>query len=348
MTRNDHFSQYLKIAAKWGVSLALIGLLVILVDLGEVHRVLKSADTLLFTIAVGVMLGDRLFMAGKWLPLLRVQFPEAGVGRAIKVYFASSFAALLLPASVGGDVLRSYGLGRGRNAVVEVGASIVIERVLGLVGSGIVALAALWVAISEGVQIGFLLPWAVGCAGAGLVAAIVPFSPTARHAVKRTLRRFGGSRWTGLVERFGTAYSIYRGHAQTLVVVGGLSVVEQLVPVFVYWTIARGLQLGISIEALVVAVPLSMFAARIPIGVAGIGILEGGLIYLLGLFGIPAAQAFSLAVAGRAVEFIAVLPGSLWWSKLMKRDGLQMQSDEDNTISDSPIAKPHETDSARC
>lgn len=315
------FRRYLAISAKWGVSLALVGLLVVLVDLGEVYRVLQSADALLLSIAVGITLGDRLFMAGKWLPLLRIQFPEAEVGRAVRAYFASSFAALLLPASVGGDVLRSYGVGRHRGAVVEVGASIVFERVLGLVGSGIVALLALWVAIRGGVPMGFLLPWALGCAGAGLAAAIVPFSPRVRNYVRRVLGLFAGKGWANLLGRFGAAYGIYRGHVRTLVVVGGLSVLEQLMPVLAYWTIAHGLQLGLSIEALIVVVPLSMFAARIPLGVAGIGILEGGLIFLLGLFGVPAAQALSLAVAGRVVEFIAVLPGALWWKQLVGKKG---------------------------
>lgn len=316
-TQERDYRQYVSVGVKWGVSLVLIGLLVMLVDLDEVARVLQSANVWFLAVAVGITLGDRLLMAGKWLPLLRIQFPEAGAGRAVRAYFASSFAALLLPASVGGDVLRSYGVGKNRGSVVEVGASVVFERVLGLVGSGVVALVALWVAIWGGVPMGFLLPWAVGCAGAGVAAAVVPFSPRVRSYVKRVLRLFAGKGWTEPLERFGTAYSVYRGHAQTLVVVGGLSALEQLVPVLAYWTIAQGLQLGLSVEALLVAVPLSMFAARIPIGIAGIGILEGGLVYLLGLFGVPAAQALSLAVTGRVVEFVAVLPGVLWWKQLV-------------------------------
>lgn len=304
---------------QWTVSLGLVAVLVVLVDVGEVYRALRSSDPAFLAVGVVVMVGDRLLMAGKWLPLLRIQNPDVATGRAVRAYFAASFAALFLPASVGGDALRAYGVGRDRDSVVEVGASVVYERVLGLVGSGVVALAALWLAVRSDLPMEFLLPWAVGCAAVGFLALAVPYSPSVRRVLRRILGVFSGRSWAGYVERFGSAYGVYRGHARTLAVVGVLSVLEQLLPVLVYWAVAFAMQLPIPLEALVVSVPLSLFAARIPVGVAGIGILEGGMVYLLGLYGVPGSQALSLAVAARFVELVAVLPGAVWWRELTGR-----------------------------
>lgn len=304
---------------QWAVSLALIVVLVLLVDVGEVYRALRSADPRYLALGVALMLGDRLLMAGKWLPLLRIQHPDVTAARAVRSYFAASFAALLLPASVGGDALRAYGLGKDRGSVMEVGASVVFERVLGLAGSGIVALVALWLAFRSGLPMEFLLPWAAGCAAVGFLAATIPFSPGARRWLKRLLGLFEGRGWVEHVERFGSAYALYRGHVPTLVVVGILSVLEQLVPVLVFWAVAHALGISVPLEALLVSVPLSLFAARIPVGVAGIGILEGGMIYLLGLYGVSGAQALSLTLAGRFVEFVAVFPGVFWWRELTGR-----------------------------
>lgn len=301
---------------RWAVSLGLLGLLLTLVDLGEISEVFQSADATYLVLAVVIMLGDRVLMAGKWLPLLWINVPDVSAGRAVRAYFAASFAALFLPASVGGDALRAYGVGKDRDAVMEVGASVLLERVLGVFGSGVVALLILWVAARANLPMGPLFPLAVGCALVGIGAAGIPFSSTARKFVKWLLARFRAHRWQDLVERFGSAYGLYRGHPRTLVVVAALSVVEQLVSVGVYWAAARALQLEVPFEALFVAVPLSMFVARIPVGIAGIGILEGGLVYLLGLFGIPGGHALSLSLAGRLVEFAAVLPGALWWREL--------------------------------
>lgn len=306
-------------AARWSLTLGLVALLLTVVDLREVYRLLLSADPALLAVAVAVSVGDRLLMAGKWLPLLRLQVPDVSAARAMRAYFASSFAAVFLPASIGADLLRAVGIGRERETVLKVGASIVVERALGAVGAGVVALLALWVAFRAEVSMAFLVPWALACAAAGVAATAIPFSAVARRTVRRLLAPLRGRGWVEVLGRFGTAYGLYGGHPRTLVVVGLLSALEQLVPVLVLGAAARAMQLGLSLESLVVAVPLTFFAARLPISVAGIGIVEGGLVYLLGLFGVPPAEALSLALAGRVVELVAVLPGAFWWRELAGR-----------------------------
>ena len=302
--------------ARWGVSVVLLGVLVLLVDLEQVYHTLRSANLPLLGVALGIALADRFLMAGKWFPLLRVQLPNAKFGRAVRAYFAAGVAGLILPSSMGGDALRSIGLGRGRGSVVEVGASIVLERLLGLIGSGIVTLVVLWVAWQASIPMGILLPWALACVGLSLLLAILPFSARARQWLRWLLDYFEGKKWVGFVERFGEAYKMYRGYPRTLVVVGFLSLIEQFAPILVFWVGAHALNLGLSFESIFVAVPLTMFIGRLPISVAGIGVIEGGLVYLLGLFGASASQAVSLSVVGRVVEVFTLLPGLVWWREL--------------------------------
>lgn len=313
-------------AVRWGVSFALLGILALLVDFQEVYRTLQSANLPLLGAALGVAFADRLLMAGKWFPLLRVQLPDAKISRAIRAYFASGFAGLILPSSVGGDALRSVGLGRDRDSVVEVSASVVLERLLGLVGSGIVTLLVLWVAWKASIQMGVLLPWALACFGVSLLLAIVPYSAHMRRGLGKVLRHFEGKRWANLLRRFGEACKTYRGHQRTLLVVGFLSVVEQFAPILVLWIGARALHLGLSFESIFVAVPLTFFVARLPVSVAGIGVVEGGLVYLLGLFGASVSQAVSLSVVGRVVELCTLLPGAVWWNELTGRGARDQKS----------------------
>jgi len=314
--------RWLSAAAKWGATGVLVALVVSLVDLTEVYRLLRSADPGILAGALALAVGDRLLMAGKWIPLLWIQLPGVGIGRAVRTCFAASLAALFLPPSVGADSLRAIGLGRERRAVMEVGASVVVERALGLVATGVPALLALALAIRAGVPLGVVAPWVILAAGVGLAAAIVPFHARARRGVRRLLARFQGQKWVGFAERFGAAYAAYRAHPRTLAVVGLLSVLEQFLPVFILWVAARAMALDVSLEALLVATPLALFAARLPISVAGIGVLEGGLVYLLGLFDVSAAAAVSLALAGRFLELLALLPGALWWRELAGHRGV--------------------------
>ncbi|NNF27491.1 MAG: hypothetical protein HKN73_09745, partial [Gemmatimonadetes bacterium] len=94
---------------RWAVTFGLLAVLAAVVDLGELTAVLRTTDPAWFGVVLAVILFDRIVMAGKWLPLLRVQAPDASFLQALKAYFASNFAGFFLPASIGGDVLRSVG-----------------------------------------------------------------------------------------------------------------------------------------------------------------------------------------------------------------------------------------------
>jgi uncharacterized protein (TIRG00374 family) len=296
-----------------GVSIGLILLLAWFVDLKRMAAVLSSADIRLLGLAALIVLVDRALMIGKWYPLLKAQKLGISLARAARVYLAASFASTLLPSSVGGELLRTFALGGERHAALEVGASIVVERMLGLVASAIACTSVLLLALSQGFQLGFLLPWILALGVVPAVAVSVALWPIPG----RWLARYRERRWFQLVRRFAFACTLYRHHAGTLAVVGLLSLVEQAMPIAVFWVLTYAFELGVSPFALLVAVPLTLFIGRLPIAIAGIGVIEGALIYFLGIFGVPPADALSLALGGRFVEILGLLPGGLFWSSLV-------------------------------
>jgi glycosyltransferase 2 family protein len=296
-----------------GVSVGLILLLAWIVDLDRLSAVLLRADVPLLALAALMALADRAMMIGKWYPLLKVQGLDISLAHAARAYLAASFASLLLPTSVGADVVRSFALGGERRATLEVGASIVVERMLGLAASVILCTSVLLLALSRAVPLAFLLPWIVAV-GAALVGATWLMLRPGRAL---WLLRYRERRWFQLGRRFAFACGLYRDHLGTLVVVAALSLVEQAFPIVVLWILVHALDLEVSLFALLVAVPLALFVGRLPIAIAGIGVIEGALVYLLGAFGVAPAEALSLALAGRFVEIVALLPGGLFWSSLV-------------------------------
>jgi uncharacterized membrane protein YbhN (UPF0104 family) len=297
------------------VSAGLLLLLAWIVDLGELAAVLLGADGPLLGLALLVALADRGLMLGKWYPLLRAQGLGIPLAQAAATYLAAGFASMLLPASVGGDVLRTIALGGARGATLEVGASIVLERTLGLAASIVLCAAALALAFAQSLPLAFLLPWALAAAAAPVGIALLALWP----GRGRWLDRHRGRRWFRFVERFALACALYRHHAGTLAAVGLLSLLEQTFPIIVFWILAHALDLDAPLLALVIAVPLTLLVGRLPIAVAGIGVVEGALVYLLGALNIPPAEALSLALAGRVIEIAASLPGVLFWSSLAPR-----------------------------
>jgi uncharacterized protein (TIRG00374 family) len=300
------------------VSAVLLAVLAWLVDLRSLGELLLAADPLLMAVAIAAALADRALMIGKWYPLLRAQRVDVPLLRAARAYLAAGFASYFLPTSVGGDLFRAVALGRRQKKIVEVAASIVMERLLGIAASGILAAVALAVALEAGVSLHVLLPWAVGAMAAAIAALTLPLAPRFSVHVRRWLEGHPKSRWAQTALKFGSAYGLYRHHIGQLVIVGLLSVIEQGFPILVFWILAHALAIDVSPQALIVAVPLALFVARLPIAVAGIGVLEGGLVLILGLFGVPAVAAVSLALAGRLVEVAGALPGAFFWADLVR------------------------------
>ena len=55
----------------------------------------------------------------------------------------------------------------------------------------------------------------------------------------------------------------------------------------------------------------AMLAAAIPISLAGWGVREGALVFLFGLYGVPAGTAFAISILFGACLVIASAPGIL-------------------------------------
>lgn len=301
-----------------GVAVVLVAGLLHVVDLEEVARLIASASVPLLIAAAVTSFGDRLFMIGKWYPLLTVQQTNVSPMAAGRAYFAAGFAAIFLPASVGGDVLRAVALGRAQGKVVEVGASIIIERALGLLGVALMCMLAGVVAFRAGIRLDFVLPWAMTAAVVAGGALAAPVLVDEQSRIGRWLARRDRLPAIGLVRRFADAYALYRGRTRLVTAVAALSTIEQFMPIIVLWLVSRALSASIEFHMLLVAVPLTMFVARMPIAAWGLGIMEGALTILLGLFGVPPAQALAVSLCGRVVDIVAILPGAVLWRDLIR------------------------------
>ncbi len=300
------------------VTAGLLAWLVHLLDVRRVGSLLGGADLRLILGAVALALADRFVMVAKWYPLLRIQAPGVSFGAAVRVYLASGLANYVLPASVGADVLRVATLGRDDHSVVEIGASVVAERVLGMIGLGLMSLVALGVGLEASVPARVILPWSVAAVAAGVMAIAIPTSPR----VTAWLCRLGGKRrqdrWFCLAERFAVAYAVYRKHPRTLAIVAMLSFLEQGLPVLLMWVIARSLGVPVGFEMLLVAVPLASFAARLPISIGGLGVGDAAFAFLVAFYGLTPSHIAALLVVGRAVEILVTgAPAIVLWRDLV-------------------------------
>jgi len=117
----------------------------------------------LLSVLVGIFIN--LLSAFKWFMLTQSQHLGAGFWRLFAYYLVGQFYNMFLPTSVGGDVVRSYELGRYSNRHADSLASVFVERYTGVLTLLIVAAAAVLSQLSrfnQGFVIVSLIAFACG------------------------------------------------------------------------------------------------------------------------------------------------------------------------------------------
>ena len=296
-----------------GISFGLLAVLAFAVaDPRDLARLIGGVRLPGLFLAAAIAAGDRVLMAYKWRLLLRARRVPLDFWTAVRAYFATTFAGLLLPVTVGADAIRLLAV--RRFGVYDVAASIFVERLVGAIALTTLATASStlvlgWLSGLEPRRVALLI---IGAALVGLVGLIMSLWLVGEWIG----RRLGdGSR----LSKFWAAYLTYREHPSTLLLFYLLSVFEPLLPVFGMYVIGRGLGLDLPLGVLVATIPVALAIARLPISIGGFGVQELSFVYLVGLFDIPATEALAVMLVGDAVFILTLLPSAFDTSMLNLR-----------------------------
>ncbi len=291
------------------VSLALLGLLFAFVDRGALGRRLGAADPGRLAVVVAIVTADRLLMAWKWWLLVRGREAAVSLWAAIRAYYLASFAGWFLPMTVGADVVRIAALAGGGRTPGLV-ASVVLERAVGALAQGVLAVVSLGflLALGLGARIGPGDRWAVvGVLAAALLAFPISFRVAAWIA--RRLPATGGL--PGTLRALALAYAGYAGSTPLVLAFFGLTLFEGAFPVAYHYVVGKALGLDPGWSFYVATVPLVFLVARLPVSLGGLGVLELSFVYLAGLLGLGRTDAFSIAVLAEALVLLSLAPGAV-------------------------------------
>ena len=290
----------------------LVVLLVFVADPRELVARMLTLSPAALALAVVLAAADRFLMAYKWRLLLRARGLRCDLSTAVRSYFASSLVGLVLPVTVGADAIRVLTL--RHVGILEVTASIVIERLLGAIAMVSVALASclLLAATVAGVPVEELSAWLVVV----LVGITVFFVGSLLAAARWTSK---GTVSTSTLRKATEAYGRYREHPAVLASFYVLSVVESLIAAIITYVVALGIGLEIPVYVLIATVPIALASARLPVSLGGFGVQEASFVYLGGLVGIAATDALSVMLLLEFAMLIALLPSAFDTSMLSLR-----------------------------
>ncbi len=282
-----------------------------------VLRSAAGADVRLIVVAIALVVLDRLLMAYRWIALLctieRAHRPP--LTALLRVFFVSTFVGTFLPASVGGDAARAFSLSRLNVATSTAVASVLMDRLLGVVSIlvvgvvGLVATRSSDLGSTHAIEVSLIVAGAVSVA-AGLVvfseraAAIaqsiavqLPFAPVRRMA--------------GELTRATRAYGAHHG-VLTSVLLGSIAV--QGLRIVQAYCLGLALHISAPLTTYLAFIPLILLVMLLPVSINGIGPSQAAFVWFFSRAAVPEADAFALSVLFVALGIVGNLPGGFLYA----------------------------------
>lgn len=294
---------------RWIVGLLLLGFLFTLIDFDAFLEVLQKAKPGYFLLAVLLVLFDRIFMGAKWRLLIKAQGVSVTTFQCIRAYYVASLFGLVMPSSVGADLIRIMKLPVGKGEREKIAASIAIEKILGM-------FALLFLACISLVLMFFyaqVTQWKYFMMFVGVLLAGFPlFFLSLFYMPKRKFAIFQLKIFQ-VVKRVVLSYQQFRFYRKALFQFFILSVFVQLLPFVFTFILVLAFDLPGTALGYFIIVPIIYLVVRIPISIDGIGVLEGMSMLLFPIVGLSKTDSLLLALSGRVATTLGHLVGGIFY-----------------------------------
>lgn len=313
----------LRFLLKLGVSLGLLYFILSTVPLTNILGTLWDLDPWLALGAFALTPLMFYLAATQTRVLADNQGMSLSVGQIFRISFISSFYGLFLPGTLAGGAIRWYKYARVDNKPVEALATIAFSRLLMTLAA--VALGIVCWALDAAARQYTAVGAALGVVFVVLACGYWLFVHQER-ARRLAVRLNAGSyvprlARVGIQRLFSSAYNFRRLSPRRILSIFIALVVYHLLGIASYVLFARALGLEISVISLGWVRTSVLLITMIPVSISGLGVREGGLIYMLHVYGVsPAlAVAFSLLLFSRSLLAGAI--GAIFeaWDVLSKR-----------------------------
>jgi len=265
-------------------------------------------------------------------------FPKPERPPLLRLYWmrwiGESVSTLVPSATVGGDIVRARLVAIHGTALATSAGTVIVDLTLGIFVQAGFALVGLALLVQATGRTEFVVPTLWGLTIA--VAAFIGFFLAQRRGmfgfITRLMSRFVQSEeWQGLVQggetldrKVRTLYS----HRGDLLGCAVATVVSLAVVSGEVWIALLAMNLNPSfvhafiLQSLIYAIRSAAFAVP-----AGIGVQEGGYIFVGSLLGIPGDAAFALSLIARMRELGIGIPGLILWQLVEGRRLLQKRTE---------------------
>jgi glycosyltransferase 2 family protein len=286
------------------VSAALLGYFFTRIHIERFVDTFASADFSYIALTLVVYLLSQFVSAVRWMVLIRPLGFKTTFKVLVQYYLIGMFFNLFAPSTVGGDISRVYYLSRVdeshpqpvASSTMNAAVSVFIDRAVGmivLVWLGAVGLFFFPQYIVPPLVRSLTYALALGFIIGGL---LLP-------AVRRVLPQDGHP----MVVKLRVALRSYRAHGGAIPKAILLSFAVHLIQAWIHLILGRAINIEIPFSYCIILYPLVGTFSALPVSLNGLGLREGGYLFLLTLIGISSEKAIAFGL----LVFLTVAADSL-------------------------------------
>lgn len=301
--------QPLLLLAKLTVSIGLLSLIANKIDLQKLTVLLAASRTIYILAAFGGIILGLLLSSFRWhLLVLSKAHSRIGFGAILDLYLVGLFFNSLLPGGIAGDMARVHHLQRHPLTVGDVFGSVVVDRVLGVLGLILISTSGALLCQTTLLQLEFPIHLVyLFTVGVIICAAIL------RIPLERWVERLPTT--NPMVAKCISIYISVRDYLRTKAFWTGLgiSLVVAILWVGTMFFLARSFDISVPPAYLIWMVPTVAILSTLPVSFSGWGIREVGYIYFLKQVGVPTEKALTISIVFGGLVLLTNLIGGIWY-----------------------------------
>ncbi len=293
------------------VSVSIFGFLLFFTEPATILHSILSISPLIYLSATCLFLLSYGVNAIKWHLLL----PRIKFMRLLKFNFIGAFYSLILPGQVSGEIAKTWRLAKGKKGAEEIAASVIVDRITGLIGLSILTFAgailsrqdlATVILIPAGISVVLLstltlflqVPFVFNAAQYLIRLTMSPIAYLHRQMPKAML----------LIEHL----RHYSNAPLSLLASILLGTLFQAILILLIFLLSTHLDMGIEIYDIAWILGIISILTFLPISISGIGVRELGFVGLLGLFGVDFTLAFTLSLLLFSLQILGAMIGAFY------------------------------------
>jgi len=276
---------------------------------------IQNADIFLLIVSFAVTIILNLSSSLKWKMLLASRGIDVSLIRLYVYYNIGKFFNLILPTSMGGDIVRIFKLGAYIGEKNTAAASVIVERFTGMITLMIFAAIAVVINIKR-----FNQEWLTLSLAAGILILLVitgmVLSSRIFHYFERIFKKTKISFLSKIfykIDKIRRPVLEYKSDKKAIVWAVANSIIFQMLAVVNVWISSMVFSSKIDFITCLVAVPVVLFIMNIPFSIGGVGLMEFGYVFTFSLFGIAPSVSLSTALLVRVKGMVDSAVGGIFY-----------------------------------